>query len=162
MKHATLLSKPVSLVSSFDESSLLSDVNINMTEQHLVRVWSGARSKPNSKTFDELRLEVQKKSIHTLSRVIHGHLKRAFYVTRNALTFPVPEPNVLDPLSNGWFNQDGPLWPLKYLKAIPSNFLSICGCSVKCNSERCTCKTTDVKCVIYYHKKVTRPSCIND
>ena len=124
-----------------------------MAEQYLVRVWSGARIKPNSKTFDELRLEFQNKSkdgLPSTSGVIHGHLKRVFYVTRNALALLVPELIALDPLSYGWFNQDGTLLPLKYLKAIPVNFLVTFGCSGKCKSERCTCKAVDVKCVIIY------------
>ena len=131
-KHAALVSKPVYPLSNFDESPVLSDADLYMAEQNLVQVWSGARSKPNSKTFDELRFEVQKKSILGLdalpptSSVIVGHLKRAFYVTRNALTLLVPEPIALDLLSYGWFNQDGTLLPLKCLEAIPVNFLSIC------------------------------------
>ena len=44
-KHAALVSKPVSLLSNFGESSVLSDADLYMAEQYLVQVWYGARSK---------------------------------------------------------------------------------------------------------------------
>ena len=153
-------------LSSFGEFPALSETDMQLAEQYLVHVWAGARSMPNAATLDQLRLEVHKHSTHGLdelpptSSVIRGHLMRAFYVVRNFLTL-LAGAIQLDPIDYGWINHDGRLLPKKCLKSIEANILSVCGCSGKCTSMRCSCKAAGVMCVIYCHKKVVQPICEN-
>lgn len=165
-KHAALTCRPTRFLSFFGETPVLSEADLYQAEQYLVNVWAGARSKPTATTFDQLRLEVHRHSLVGIeelpptSSVIRGHLKRAFYVIRNALTL-IADASQLDPTHYGWINQDGTLLPLKCLKPIPARIRTLCNCSGKCNSKRCSCKAADVMCVIYCHKKVVEPICTN-
>ncbi len=123
-KHAALVCRPAMLLSSFGEYPVLSEAELHQAELYLVRVWAGATSKTTATTFDQLRLDVHRHSVVGLeglpptSSVIRGHLKRSFYVIRNALTL-LADTSQLDPLDYGWINQNGSLLPLKSLKTGP-------------------------------------------
>ena len=79
---------------------------------------------------------------------------------RNALTL-IADASKLDPTHCGWINQDGTLLSPKCLKPIPARFRTLCNCSGKCISKRCSCKTAHVTCVINCHKEVVKPICTN-
>ena len=78
-KHAALVSKPAKFLSSFGENRTLSEEDLQRAEEYLVHVWSGARSKPTSTTFDNLRLNIHRHSVVRLEELpprisaIHGH-----------------------------------------------------------------------------------------
>ena len=90
---------------------------------------ANARSKTTATTFDQLRLDVHRHKVVGLeelpptSSVIRGHLRRAFYVIRNAFTLLDDEESQLDPIHYGWINQEGILMPLKSL--IPAKLLTL-------------------------------------
>lgn len=155
-KLAALHCEPVSYLSSFGEQSHLSDTDIAQAEEYLVRVWSGARSKPKVKIFDELRAEVllNKSSPTALSNlpptssVIRGHITRAFYCTRQVIH---PQGSQMDCCEYGWQSVDGTLKPTKHLKPLPTSMTITCSCSGKC--ANCPCRRNDSKCVAYCHKK---------
>lgn len=117
------------------------------------------RSKPVATTFDKLRLEVHNKSVLGLDDlpptciVIRGHLKREYYVIRNALTLLGDYPAV-DLTHYDSFKQDSALLSNKSLKPLPSRILTLCKCSGKCTSERCSCKAANFPCVMYGHEEV--------
>ena len=126
-------------------------------------MWAGANSKPNSKTFDQLRVEVllrtpTPKSINVLpptSSVLHGHIKRAFYCVRKVLCLldvSVTRP-VTDSTKYGWVKDNDTLLPDKCLKPLPQRMLVVCMCTGTCGSTRCVCKKAGVKCVIFCHKQ---------
>lgn len=102
-KHASLLYQPQKFLSNFAESNDLTEEDIKQAEEYLVHVWAGAKSKPKSQSFDQLRVECHVRAI-TLKpleflpprlSVIHGHIHRAFFVVRNALCLlnNTPPPN---------------------------------------------------------------------
>ena len=80
-KQATLQAKPVHFLSAFAEIPDISASAFAPTEEYFVYVWAGSRSKPQSKTFDALKYEIQRTSSlpldHLLptSNVIEMHLK---------------------------------------------------------------------------------------
>lgn len=85
-KHASLAFDPENYLADFAESDTVTDENFRKAEEYLIQVWAGVKSKPKSKTFDKLRVEVQlrakiPKLIYVLpptSSVIHGHIKEHF------------------------------------------------------------------------------------
>ena len=162
-KHASLSFDPENYLADFAESDTLTDENFRKVEEYLIQVWAGAKSKPNSKTFDQLRVEVllrtpTPKSINVLpptSSVIHGHIKRAFYSVRKVLclldvsvTHPAP-----DPTNYGWVKDNDTLLLDECLKPLPQRMLVVCKCTGMCGSTRCKCKKAGVKCVIFCHKQ---------
>ena len=83
--------------------------------------------------------------------VIRGHIKRAFYVVRKVVDHTA---NELDCCQFGWENAGGGLEPSKCMNPLPpdSDIMITCKCTGKCESRRCICKKSGVKCVIDWHK----------
>ena len=54
--HASLSCDPHRYLSDFAESHTLSEEVAYESEEYLVRVWAGAKSQPESRTFDQLRV----------------------------------------------------------------------------------------------------------
>ena len=89
-KHASLSCDPHRYISDFAESHTLSEEVAQKAEEYLVCVWAGAKSKPESRTVDQLRVEFHIRSTtpkplecrHPTSSVIHGHIRRSFFIVR--------------------------------------------------------------------------------
>ena len=82
-------------------------------------------------------------------RVIREHIKRAFYVVRKVVDHTA---NELDCCQFGWENAGGGPKPSKCMNPLPPDILITCKCTGKCESRRCMCKKSGVKCVIDCHK----------
>ena len=54
--HASLSCDPHRYLSNFAESHTLSEDVAHESEEYLVRVWAGAKCKPESRTFEQLRV----------------------------------------------------------------------------------------------------------
>ena len=153
-KHAALVCQPMSLI-NFAETNSLAEADIRDVERYLVRLWEGARSNTTADTFDDLRYNcyLKGKSLNELpptSSVICGHIRRCFFVIRNAIT--LLETNVtMDPQDFGWTNVSGVLVPERFLRHLPADILVLCQCTGKCNS-RCKCRSSDSNCVHFCHK----------
>ena len=83
-KLAAMQCNPLNYLTGFGERPELGHDDISQAEEYLVQVWSGARSKPNAKTFDELRLHVHLNAptftaitnMPPTSSVIRGHIRQ--------------------------------------------------------------------------------------
>ena len=64
-KHAAVQLNPETYLSHFGESPDLSEDDIALAEEYLVKVMAGVSAKPRSKTFDEYRLEKYTSSSHS-------------------------------------------------------------------------------------------------
>ena len=165
-KNAALFFDPVSSLSIFGESPILSELELTEAEQYLVKCWYGVRSTTAAKTFNELRLQVKTTTVTELhqypptSSVIRGHLKRCYYIVRNAITL-LGDNLQLDPCDYNWKELDGVMVPEKCLNPLPDGVLKLCGCATMCDSKKCYCKRMDKRCVIYCHKKVINSPCVN-
>ncbi|MES9880567.1 MAG: hypothetical protein ABW185_06755 [Sedimenticola sp.] len=156
-KLAAMHCSPIEYLEAFAERDELQEKEISHVEEYLVRVWAGARSKPTAKTFDQLRLEVHinastptaMTNMPPTSSVVRGHITRSYYVIRGVVG---REGCRLDCCQYGWESNGGTLKPSKCMKPLPTNMLSTCKCSGMCDTMRCQCKKSGVKCVIYCHK----------
>ena len=125
-KHASLVCDPQTCLGSFGESYQITTDEIEKAEKYLVDVWAGARSKFKCETFNKLRIHYvigsTPKPLHSLpptSSVIHGHIKRAYYVIKKIINL-LNDPNIyLDPLSYGWVSEHDMLIPEKCLNPLP-------------------------------------------
>ena len=159
-KHASLFCDPQNLLPAFGDSNHLTSDEIEKAEKYLVDVWAGVRSKHECKTFNNLRLKYvtdsTPKSLNSLpptSSVIHGHIKRAYYVIKKVIHL-LKDPNLtLDPFNYGWINDNDMFVPEKCLNPLPQELTIICKCTGKCSSNACSCKKSFQKCVIYCHKQ---------
>lgn len=132
------MAKPVQFLSAFAVGPDMSDACFKLAEEYLVLVWAGSRSKAQSKTFDALRYEVRRTSSVTLdhlplaSSVIEMHLRRAFYMVREAVTL-LNRDTPSNPTDFGWAVKDDMLVPQQHLLCISSPVLVVCNCTGKCN-----------------------------
>ena len=55
--HASVQTNPEQYLSNFGETTTLSEEDISLAEEHLVKVRASVKAKPCSKTFDEYRSE---------------------------------------------------------------------------------------------------------
>ena len=165
-KHAALHYISAVNLSTFGETSVLSEHDINVAEEYLVKCYNGVKSICSVKTFDELRLLTKSTKIIGLdqlpptSAVIRKHIRRAYFDIRHDLTL-LEEPPQLDPLDFGWRECDSVFLPDKNLNPIPDEKLKLCGCAGKCENAKCNCKKSSQICVIYCHKKVPNSPCLN-
>ena len=157
-KLAALRLKPLTYLSGFGESQAMTEVEMMLAEQYLVLVWHGVRGTTSAKTFDELRVEMYKKStvvsidkLPPTSSVIREHLLKGFNLVRKALTLLEQNREPFNPINNGWFLEDEKLYPCKGLKKLPEELLGICGCKGKCKGK-CKCKAAARVCVPFCHK----------
>ena len=165
-KHSAMTCDPVQYLTNFGEEAVLSEQDFALAERFLVRVWAGVRSKTTAETFDQLRLEnfVNGSSLESLpptSSVINGHLKRGFFLVKQACNLLKNPNNSDDPLEHGWVERFGMLLPDKNLKSLPEFVLKICKCQKSCESKNCRCKAEGVKCTIYCHGKTISKQCKN-
>jgi hypothetical protein len=154
-KHAALVCHPLSLI-NFAETDSLAEADMNVAEQYLVKLWAGACSSTTVNTFDKLRHDcyLTGKSLNELpptSSTICGHIRRCFYVIRNAITLLEARHNSLDPEDFGWSKEAGVLTPVRFLNPLPPELLMTCQCAGKCDS-RCKCTSNGVSCVLFCHK----------
>ena len=158
-KYASLHYNPGVALSTFRETTVLAEHDINAAEEFLVKCYSGVKSVCTAKKFDELRIMVKKgkaiglDQLPPTSSVIRGHIQRAYFDIRNDITL-LEDPPQLDPLDFGWKDVDGVLLPEKNLKPIPDTLRKLCGCAGKCDKHSCICKKLNQICVIYCHKKI--------
>ena len=93
-KLAAMQCNPIQYLASFAEKEELLEGDIAQAEEYLVQLWTGARSKPSAKTFDQLCLEVHlnastpvaMSNMPPTSSVVQGHITRAFYVIQMVVT----------------------------------------------------------------------------
>lgn len=167
-KHAALLCEPLKFLTDFAESDQLTEDTRQNVEQYLVRIWAGAKSKTESKTFDQLRMEwhirpTTPKSLEALpptSSVITGHIMRSFYVIRNIICLLDDTSAIRNPINYCWVKDNDLLLPDKCLKPLPHELLETCKCTGKCDTRRCCCKKAEQKCVLFCHAQ-QHPECQN-
>ena len=164
--HAALSCSPEVYLANFGDDEVLTEQDIALAENYLVKVWAGVRSKTTARTMDQLRLEqyVNGSSLDTLpptSSVVGGHLHRGDYLIKDTSSLLEPNYNRPDPLENGWISQFGRLLPAKNLKPLPEDILKTCSCQKACNKNICQCKSIGKKCTIYCHGKMISKLCKN-
>ena len=82
-KHAAAKSNPEQYLYNFGENPVLSDEDIALAEEYLVKVMAGVKAKTYSKTFDEYRKEKYTggstgiSDLPPTSTAIHAHIHRA-------------------------------------------------------------------------------------
>ena len=163
-KHAAILFDPEFYLNTFGENSDITEQQVSHAEEYLVKVWSGARSKTNAKTFDQLRLEKYLigtgiDSLPPTSSSVRGHIYRGLLVYRATHLLEL-EPEELDPYEYAWEESNGIMLPSKFLKCIPANKLSKCSCAEKCSKGPCKCRLENEKCTLFCHEK-NNTSCVN-
>lgn len=87
-KHSSLSCDPQKFLADLTESNQLTEEVVQKAEECLVHVWDGATSKPESRTFDQLRMECRiraktpkpLKALPPTRSVILGYIQRAFFV----------------------------------------------------------------------------------
>ena len=156
---------PIAYLYNFGETENISEAEVSMAEAYLVQVWVGVRSKTTTKTFDQLRYEVHMNAAVPLEKLppssssIQGHIKRASFVIRNVVTLLNATPNEnLNPCNHGWrISADGFMLPQNFLRSLPSNILTKCKCTKKCDTKQCLCRKVNdgVVCTSFCHKKGT-------
>ena len=53
-KLAAIRMSPLTYLSGFGESEVMTEMDVSLAEQYLVLVWNGARGTTSANTFDEL------------------------------------------------------------------------------------------------------------
>ena len=108
-KLVGLRSKPVHFLSRFGGSPSLSESDLDLAEEYLVRVYNGTRSKTNAATFNQLCYGSQVSStvaaldkLLPTSSAVCQHFKRLFFVTHQDITLLKLTIVPFDP------NMDGP------------------------------------------------------
>ncbi len=159
-KHAAIACEPEKYLEQFAESGELSDESSQKVEEYLVRVWTGSGRKTSSQTFDQVRLESHTKGatpkplpqLPPTSSVIQSHIQRSFFIVRNVVNLLNNHSPTLDPTDHGWFCDNGNMLPMKSLKPLPTEQLTVCRCVGKCNTKRCMCAKSGLVCVVFCHK----------
>ena len=111
-KHAAFVTKPEEYLADFAEHRELSKKDSIQAKTFLVKVWASAKSITKARSFDDLRLEqyLGSKAAKTFeslppsSSVIHGHIRRAFYVVRRVMFLLDDSHEDLDPTDFGMNN----------------------------------------------------------
>ena len=107
-KHAAVQTNLEQYLSNFGEATTLSEEDISLAEEYLVKVMAGVKAKPCSKTFDEYRREKYtggSRGINDLpptSTAIRSHIHRASYSVYTACNILSPYKVVLNPQEFGW------------------------------------------------------------
>ena len=119
-KHAAILFDLEFYLNTFGENSNITEQQVSHVEEYLVKVWSGARSKTNTKTFDQLRLKKYLSgtgidSLPPTSSSVRGHIFRAGLLVYHATHLLEPEPEELDPQEYVWEESNGIMLPSKFL-----------------------------------------------
>ena len=96
-KHAAVKMNPDKYLSNFGETSVLSEDDLALAEEYLVKVVAGVNSKPSAKTFDAYRQERYTSTATSLndlpptSRAIRSHIQRVAYSVYTACNLLVAE-----------------------------------------------------------------------
>ena len=123
-----------------------SDIAFKRAERYLVNV---IESSSNCMTFDELRYEMYRTQNKGLSELpptsysLHGYLLRSHYFVNFCLSpeqSDIHQNNLIpSPLNFGWKRVNGILLPQKYLRIMPSQYVTRCSCKKGC-TKKCGCK----------------------
>ena len=135
-------------------------------EEYLVKVWAGAHSKTNSKSFDELRLEKYRSgsgidSLPPTSSSIRGHIFRGGLLIQHAINLLSNDALHLGPREYAWDESSGMMLPSKFLKLVPASKLCKCPCGGKCLKAPCKCRVSGKKCTVFCHDEKDNESCNN-
>lgn len=169
-KHAAMTCDPVKYLSNFGEENTLTEQDISCAEKYLVRVWAGVRSKTTAETFDELRIENYNggatgiDSLPPTSSVIRGHIHRgAFLIYKPCNLLNIGDAHIMDAetLKHGWEECFGTILPSRCTKPLADAILKICNCAGKCETMKCGCRSTKVRCTMFCHGKRHNPDCKN-
>ena len=123
-----------------------SDAAFKSAEHYLVNV---IQPSSNCRTFDELRYEmyrIQEKGLSELSPTsysLHRHLLRSHYFVTFCLTLEQSllyhNKSIHSPLNFGSKSVNGILLPNKYLRIMPTQYVTRCSCKKGC-TKICGCK----------------------
>jgi hypothetical protein len=168
-KHAAYTCEPDKYLHNFAESEDLTEESTKLAEEYLVRVWTSAGRNTVCKTFDHARYESHINSNHPkplellppTSSVIQNHIKRAFFILRNVLNILNEQYTVPDATNYGWLLEDATMLPVKGLKSIPPEILTVCQCGGQCDTRRCVCRRGGMSCVVFCHA-ANNSECRND
>ena len=136
-KLASKQCNPIGYMTEFAEREELPEKESAQVEEYLV--WAGARSKPSAKTFDQLRFDVHinasvaiaMSNMATTSSVVREHTTRAFFVIHGVIA---NEGRRLNCCQYGWENDVETIKLTKFMNPLPTNILSICKCSGRCDT----------------------------
>ena len=163
-KKSALLAKPESNLTTFGESGIIDEHQLNEAENYLVQVFNSRSQKSilGQDTFDEERVKVWKatNSVLNLPPTSHsireGHIRRWWFIYKQLSNLLNPgEYSFLRPQDYGWDLLDGDIIPQKCLNLVPEKFAKICGCNksgdkeVACQTKRCKCKKSELRCTEY-------------
>lgn len=134
-------------------------------EQFLIKVLY-----PNSsaKNFNDLRCEEHVGTTPKLpgqmvptSDELHNHIMRAIHATFLQITVLEPIQNNIDPLNYGWVKDGDILKPKRVENIYPpaKEFPTYCNCKKKCDTKKCKCVISNVKCISYC--KCKKDECVN-
>lgn len=147
-KKSAIKSDPTTYLEQFGETDELTQEDVLKVEKYLLRVWSRNTA---AESFDELRFITYTQKTNSLdmlpptSNSIQGHIQRAFVVTRNSVTLLSAKYSTLNPVGNGWEEEDGHLIPAKCLQMVPEDIVMVCGCKT-CSFSGCGCKRVGLLC----------------
>ena len=111
----------------------LSEEDIRLAEEYLVKVKADVKSKPLAITFDGLRYvkyiggTTGIYDLPPMSHAIHAHIHRGAYLVYTACNLLNPDRGTLDPQEYGWEKRFGIMLPVKSLKPLPLHMLKSCG-----------------------------------
>ena len=166
-KHAAKIFDPARYLANFGETPNLSEEDIRLAEEYLVKVKAGVKSKPLATTFDGLRHEkyiggtTGINDLPPTSHAIRAHIHRAAYLVYTSCNLLNTDRGTLDPQEYGWEKRFGIMLPVKSLKPLPPYMLKTCGCGGKCENKSCSCRSAGVPCTIFCHGKGANESCKN-
>ena len=166
-KHAAIHFKPEQYLINFGEEPELSPRDVGLAEEFLVKTYSGVKSKTQSKTFDELRLEKYiggNSGIDALpltSSVMKGHIHRSVLLVYRAIHLLDRDPEELDPHEYGREESFGLMLPIRNLKLVPDNMLNVCACGGHCDSTRCGSRNRIIRSTVLCHGKKDNQECNN-
>ena len=152
-KKAALKADPAKYLQGFGTTAVMHDSITKEAEKYLVNV---VDSRCKEENFNQLRAYIfhhsKGSSLQNLPPTSQGllpHIQRAHFNTYTithildrqlGITF-----KILDPLDNGFINENGCLVPKKGCKVLEKRWDVVCGCG-KCARQACPCRTQKVKC----------------
>ena len=159
-KKAALLCEPVKYISSFADAEL-SEADLWLAEEYLVKVWSGIRSKTICRIFNQLthyeytssKDAKPLESLPPTSSIIRGHLVRAHFVIRKVTYLNLSNESESNDDHSGWVWESGFLLPAMCLNEMPNDITVMCKCEGKCKTNGCACRNLKQSCTIFCHKK---------
>ena len=166
-KHAAVKTHPEKYLSSFGETPALSEQDISLAEEYLIKVTAGVMTKTRSTTFDAYRREKYTggstgiNDLPPTSSAIRTHIHRASYSVYIACSLLDQHKVHLDPREYGWETRFGVMLPVKSLRPLPPKMRKVCGCRGRCDRKTCKCIVARVSCIVFCHEKATNDNCCN-